>query len=63
MPLIQSKLACEECVFFYSRKGECRRHPPVVKVIDGFTQTRFPMVEKDEWCGDWSQICLLESHK
>jgi hypothetical protein len=34
-------------------EGKCRRHPPaLISDPDGSVFTRFPRVEKSDWCGE-----------
>ena len=60
-------LVCETCCFFNSQlfsdtlfRGECRRYPPKVwsqvkvdVVVSSSAETAFPIVLKDDWCGEW----------
>lgn len=59
--------ACANCKYFVAEvnkkrgedhDGECRRYPPVYSgsVREGFrvyNQFWFPIVQKDEWCGEF----------
>lgn len=34
---------------------ECRRHPPIVIVLDAEPCRLWPQVSASDWCGDWEQ--------
>jgi len=63
--LPRSKQACGNCTFFErfceggkeikaTTDGMCQRYPPtVVADSDGNVDTRSPIVEDYEWCGEW----------
>lgn len=47
---------CERCRWYDQDgfgKGLCRKHPPVVLVSVTTVTTRFPTVDKRDWCGQW----------
>lgn len=37
-------------------EGDCRRHPPVVLPVGEHQPvTRWPVCDKDDWCGEWER--------
>lgn len=50
---------CSTCCFFQlgpalnSRVGQCRIHAPIlIREDDGRLRTVWPLIGKEEWCGD-----------
>lgn len=51
---------CESCFYFnpYNSSitgGECRLNPPQIFWIDPVFEYRWPVVNDEEWCGQWKQ--------
>lgn len=47
-----TRSTCTNCKYYnplYEDKGDCRRHPPVIIAGIG---TKWPIVQKTDWCGD-----------
>jgi hypothetical protein len=48
---------CDKCRFFLEEPnetyGECRRHAPVVRMQIEDTATWWPVVERNDWCGEY----------
>lgn len=50
--------ACQHCSFFIADPkddiGFCRRYPPtLIPLEDGEVEATFPVVSRDEWCGEF----------
>lgn len=49
--------ACVSCAFFFAEPkddlGFCRRYPPTIVSLDDGFDSIFPIVEKQDWCGDF----------
>jgi hypothetical protein len=70
---MSDKQSCGNCLFWLvdctgnGRRGECRRYPPAVILIDSSmdddfdhtfnhsTDTEFPTTLDSTWCGEWKQ--------
>lgn len=50
---------CNTCKFRNIR-NECRRFPPQVTMVQGSVVPIFPVVDDDDWCGEWSGIVRME---
>ena len=46
---------CGTCAFWYQQTGACKRYPPVAVVDQKGFLVAFPVVKKEEWCGDWEK--------
>ena len=50
---------CNKCRFFdkdnNGPKGDCRRYPPQVTIMDSFGNSRqsYPRMMQNEWCGEF----------
>lgn len=44
---------CRFCVLDKDGDGQCRRYPPAVLVDEGTWATVWPVVESDDFCGEW----------
>ena len=53
--------SCQNCSFFLTEPKEdlgfCRRYPPIViSVGEDEYDTTFPVVARDEWCGEFHRF-------
>lgn len=44
---------CQTCVYYFD--GECRRFPPTQPPKDGYEANTFPIVDGEDWCGEYKQ--------
>lgn len=48
---------CSTCSFMQAEPGAdagyCRRFPPVVVAADGGEYSAFPVIEHNDWCGEY----------
>ena len=46
----------EEGMVGSGEQGECRAHPPQITGDDSSSYGTWPVIGKDEWCGEWEPI-------
>ena len=57
-------MKCQDCKFFYKDMilsdffGRCRRYPPQVVEHESDLESIFPVVHRNEWCGEFKQVPL-----
>lgn len=52
---------CTGCVFFvrvrdFDKRGQCRRHAPILDAAGQSPKTMWPMTFVDNFCGDWREL-------
>ena len=67
--MLNIEMACKNCFFFREVKmayphsdrtyTECRKRAPVVNAGDGYEHTCWPMVESNDFCGEFSSAEAL----
>jgi hypothetical protein len=66
-PLDAVDATCGECAFYDPSKplrhngGLCRRNPPVPGTNHWHSHQGFPLVDVDDWCGEWRPVCHWSS--
>ena len=66
--MIENDRCCENCRFYFKDANQCRRYPPQVwgdfmsDTNDSYT-CNYPIVKKNEWCGEFHPIEVLHLPK